>query len=212
MSNAREYRGQDIMVSFDARRCAHAAECVKGLPQVFDTQAKPWIQPDKAAAEAVAATVARCPTGALKVRWPDGRVAPAPAKNEAQIQADGPLMMSGRLEVCDAAGTPVSLESRLALCRCGASQNKPYCDGSHAGVGFGHDGGCASVDVKAVGAGALKLTVSAGGPVQCDGPLEIRDAFGEVVYAGEQCWLCRCGASQNKPFCDGSHKGVGFAG
>lgn len=61
------YAGKDVDVSFDPEVCAHAAECVKGLPAVFDTKARPWIQPDGAPADQVVEVVGRCPSGALRI-------------------------------------------------------------------------------------------------------------------------------------------------
>ncbi len=57
-------------VTFEATVCQHAAECVKGLPEVFDTAARPWIQPDHASVDAVEAVIARCPSRALKFERP----------------------------------------------------------------------------------------------------------------------------------------------
>ena len=61
------YAGQDVTVSFDPEVCQHAAECVRGLPSVFDSQRRPWIQPDGASAAEVIEVVARCPSGALQI-------------------------------------------------------------------------------------------------------------------------------------------------
>jgi uncharacterized Fe-S cluster protein YjdI len=61
------YAGAEVDVSYDAEVCQHAAECVKGLPAVFDTKAHPWIQPDGASADEVIAQVGRCPSGALQI-------------------------------------------------------------------------------------------------------------------------------------------------
>ena len=60
MNEIKVYRGQGVSVHFNAARCIHAAECVRGLPGVFDPQARPWIQPDKATADEVMAVVSRC--------------------------------------------------------------------------------------------------------------------------------------------------------
>jgi CDGSH-type Zn-finger protein/uncharacterized Fe-S cluster protein YjdI len=213
MSDTKDYRGSGVVVSFDSRRCIHAAECVGGLPQVFNPDARPWIQPDKAAAERIIAVVARCPSGALSVRRDNGAdCLPVPAANEARIVADGPIYITGDIEVCDADGKLLSKETRVALCRCGASQNKPFCDNSHRGIGFCDEGSCGETDTATLGAGTLHLTVLPGGPMQVDGPLVVKDAFGEVAATTMQCWLCRCGTSKNKPFCDGSHKEAGFSG
>ena len=66
------YTGPDITVYYDATICQHAAECVRGLPEVFNTQRRPWITPDAAPAATVAEVVGRCPSGALQVEWPSG--------------------------------------------------------------------------------------------------------------------------------------------
>ncbi|MEV1155088.1 (4Fe-4S)-binding protein [Micromonospora chokoriensis] len=75
MSSATEkktYEGQKITVTFEARRCLHAAECVRGLPEVFDPGQRPWIRPDGAEAERLAEVVRRCPSGALQYELVDG--------------------------------------------------------------------------------------------------------------------------------------------
>ena len=64
------YSGGEVDVSFDPEVCIHAANCVKGLPQVFDTKKRPWITPDGAPAADVIAQVGRCPSGALKIERP----------------------------------------------------------------------------------------------------------------------------------------------
>ena len=116
MSRFRPYRGSELTVEYDARRCIHAAECVHGLPGVFDPKRRPWIDPDGGQAAAVRAVVSRCPTGALV--------------------ADGPLYVRGNVAVEDAEGRSVTRDVRMALCRCGASKNKPFCDNSHVDIGF----------------------------------------------------------------------------
>lgn len=72
------YEGKSITVTFEARRCQHAAECVRGLPEVFDLDKRPWIQPDGAEAERLAEVVRRCPSGALQYELVDGGGAEAP--------------------------------------------------------------------------------------------------------------------------------------
>lgn len=133
----REYVADEIVVGFESSRCIHAARCVNGLPAVFDTDRKPWIDPGAAPAERIAEQVALCPTGALTARTPDG----APIeRTEAEFSisevADGPLYVRGRFSLVDDDGTPFDVERRVALCRCGASETKPFCDGSHTEVGF----------------------------------------------------------------------------
>jgi uncharacterized Fe-S cluster protein YjdI len=135
------YRTGEIEVSYDPDLCVHAAECVRGLPQVFDPQARPWIRPERAAAGDVERVVARCPTGALRFQRLDA-APPAPAAATpdrtvvATVQANGPVVLEGRVVVRDAAGTVLREAEKVALCRCGASGNKPFCDGAHGRVGF----------------------------------------------------------------------------
>lgn len=211
MNGVKVYQGIGVSVQFTAARCIHAAECVRGLPEVFNPQARPWIQPAKAAADELVAVVARCPTGALQASLDDGRRAePVWDGNALYMVADGPHHLRGEIDIRDADGQHLAHETRLALCRCGASAHKPYCDNSHQGSGFSDPGNCAAGTVSPLTAGTLTLTLCTDGPVQCDGPVTVMDAFGEPVSTVQQAWLCRCGASKNKPFCDGSHAAVGF--
>lgn len=213
MSEVKEYRGAGLVVRFDQARCIHAGECVHGAPEVFDTKAKPWIQPDKGAAERIIAVVAKCPSGALTATKEDGSATELPpAVNEAHLAPDGPLFLRGDISIHDGDGKLLSRETRVALCRCGATKAAPFCDNSHNGIGFEHDGACAQGELKELATGPLKITISSGGPAQCDGPLTVFDAFGDEVLHTDQCWFCRCGASNDKPYCDGSHKTVGFTG
>jgi CDGSH-type Zn-finger protein len=101
---------------------------------------------------------------------------------------------------------------RATLCRCGASKNKPFCDGSHHEVKFSATGEPPSgkTDMLDVRNGALEIEPLLDGPLQVRGNLEITSGTGRVVSRGTQARLCRCGASENKPFCDGSHARVGF--
>jgi CDGSH-type Zn-finger protein len=99
------------------------------------------------------------------------------------------------------------------LCRCGASKNKPYCDNSHAEAGFQDAGALGSFQAEAPAPGGpVEISLAKDGPALTSGPLEIHGAGeGEPVRCGRSA-LCRCGASANKPFCDGAHKGAGFKG
>ena len=209
----RSYAGSGITVSYDARRCIHAAECVHGLPEVFDPERRPWIEPDGAGPERVAEVVRACPTGALKFDPGEGAAAEEPAeRNTATIVPDGPIYLRGDLLLVDGAGEETR-ETRAALCRCGASRNKPFCDNSHQQAGFADRGEVpdprlaplASPDER----GRLRIAAAAHGPLLLEGPLDLRAASGTTA-AGRKGALCRCGASANKPFCDGSHVAIGF--
>ena len=133
----RQYTGRDIAVSYDARRCIHAAECLRGLPRVFDTARRPWILPDGAVPAEVAEVIERCPSGALHYVRLDGGLAERPADPTTITPVrDGPLYVRGALQLRATNGTRQITETRMALCRCGASGNKPFCDNSHRRIHF----------------------------------------------------------------------------
>ncbi len=207
------YRGREADVRFDLERCIHAAECVRRLPAVFDTERRPWITPDAASAEALAEAIGHCPTGALHLDAPEGGPEEAPdAVNTVEVRPDGPLYVRGDVRVEDADGAPVVQDTRLALCRCGRSANKPFCDNAHREAGF-RDGGHwedAKLSGDAEGSGRLTIRTAPGGPLLLEGPVRLPSADGAPACAGAAGALCRCGASASKPFCDGSHARVGF--
>lgn len=136
-NTGKAYESQDITVVYDAQRCIHAAECVRGLPQVFDPASRPWIKPAVASADAIAEVVMRCPTGALQfVRKDGGAAEPVPAETTVAVSPHGPLYVRGNIEVLAPDGSVILKDTRVALCRCGASSNKPFCDNSHRLSGF----------------------------------------------------------------------------
>jgi uncharacterized Fe-S cluster protein YjdI len=131
------YEAAGIHVHFDARRCIHAARCVEGLPAVFDADRRPWIAPEAAPVEAVAEVVRQCPSGALTYERLDGGPAePIDEKASVATVRDGPLYLRGRCLLTDHEGRSMEAGPRAALCRCGASRNKPFCDKSHVAQGF----------------------------------------------------------------------------
>lgn len=132
------YRSDTITVTFDPAKCIHAARCVAGSPQVFRPEERPWIQPQNADADSIARTIAQCPTGALRYERSDGGAPePVPAEVAIVVQKDGPIYVRGPLPLVDAAGNRwEDAGHRYALCRCGGSGNKPYCDNTHVSMGF----------------------------------------------------------------------------
>jgi CDGSH-type Zn-finger protein/uncharacterized Fe-S cluster protein YjdI len=214
----RHYESDDIDVQYDLVRCIHAEECVRRLHAVFDSQKRPWIQPQNSTADAIAETIPHCPSGALHYTRRDGGAPePMPDKNRVELVANGPLYVRGNLALnYREAGEAQTLNDvRIALCRCGASQHKPFCDNSHRQSGFQTDGITPpekfQVDEEMNGAtGVVAITPDANGPLYIEGLLEVIDAAGQRVYRGSETWLCRCGGSSNKPFCDGTHNRNGF--
>ena len=207
------YHSEKITVSFDLERCIHSAECVRGLPGVFDTEKRPWIQPDKSHPDCVAEVVMRCPTGALQFERRDGGdEETAPSENIVAVAANGPLYVRGDVELRDSTGTTLLKDTRVALCRCGESTNKPFCDNSHKQANF-RDAGVLGVRLAskpAADGGKLRIVPAVDGPLLLNGEVEIQSADGETAYRGTKTALCRCGRSANKPFCDGSHAEVAW--
>src|SRR5688572_31622252 len=108
-----------------------AAECLRTLPAVFDTGRRPWILPDAAGADAVAAAVERCPSGALHHLRPNGPAEAPPAENTIVPAPRNALHVRGRIQLRAGDGTVITEDTRMTLCRCGQSKNKPFCDNSH---------------------------------------------------------------------------------
>ncbi len=121
----RRYSGEAVDITYNLKRCIHAAECVRRLSEVFNTQRRPWITADGASADQIAATVEHCPSGALHYERKDGGGERTPRTNHIVIWHNGPLQFSGDLRI-EGAAVDVQDETRAALCRCGASHNKPF--------------------------------------------------------------------------------------
>jgi CDGSH-type Zn-finger protein/uncharacterized Fe-S cluster protein YjdI len=219
----RHYVDERIDVSYDATRCIHAAECVHRLPAVFDTARRPWILPSGADADAIASVVARCPTGALHAtRLDDGPAEDVPAENSIVPMANGPLYVRGQLQLRSPEGDVTIDDVRMALCRCGQSRNKPFCDNSHRDTGFRDPGTIAGATAgggaSAGGAGTAKssdgdtlsIVATTDGPLALEGAFILRTSDGGTQHHAVKATLCRCGASGRKPFCDGSHRRIGF--
>ena len=133
----RTYANDAIEVHWEPRLCIHAQNCIRALGQVFDATKRPWVDVDAADADAIAAAVQRCPSGALHFRRTDGGAQEeAPDEPTVEPRPNGPLYVRGHIRIVDEAGGLIREDTRLALCRCGASGNKPFCDGSHRRIGF----------------------------------------------------------------------------
>ncbi len=133
----RRYANDQIEVTWEPAFCIHVAECLRGLPGVFDNQRRPWIVVDNGSPGEIGDVIQRCPTGALHFRRLDGGPQePVPEETTVQERPNGPLFVRGNVRIFDQDHTPVRQDTRVALCRCGASANKPFCDGSHRRIGF----------------------------------------------------------------------------
>ncbi|PSQ96030.1 MAG: hypothetical protein BRD55_08260 [Bacteroidetes bacterium SW_9_63_38] len=211
-TNTYTYEGESITVTWDRERCIHAQACVEGLPDVFDPERRPWIEPDQADPDAVEAVVPQCPTGALHLARKGEHPEPTPETNRISLFPNGPLLVHADAELVGADGQMLLTDTRMALCRCGRSDNKPLCDGSHDGE-FEDDGQIAvdplSGSDDAGEKGPLHIRATEDGPFVVEGPVTIEGADGTEIE-GHRGALCRCGASGSKPFCDGSHADLGF--
>jgi uncharacterized Fe-S cluster protein YjdI len=132
----KEYSNEDITVAWDQDKCIHARECVKSLPQVFTPEKMPWVNIKGANSEEIMSAIDRCPSGALSYKRV-GSTADA-QKPFAEIRAmkNGPLLVEGRCILKDPNGKVAASHGPFALCRCGGSKNKPFCDGTHIKIGF----------------------------------------------------------------------------
>jgi CDGSH-type Zn-finger protein/uncharacterized Fe-S cluster protein YjdI len=202
-------RGKDVAIHFDGQRCIHARNCVLGHPDVFVPNIEgEWIRPDAVSAEEVALLARQCPSGAIQYERLDGQPGePKPVVNTVRIRENGPLAFNAPLTV---AGEDAGF--RATICRCGLSKNKPYCDNSHGDGGFVASGERTPKESQPLAArnGAVAIEPQKDGPLKVSGNLEIVSGTGHTLDRAEQMWLCRCGQSLNKPYCDGSHRKSGF--
>ena len=130
-----------------------------------------------------------------------------PLVNTVRVLENGPLDVRAALTINGAAAG-----YRATLCRCGHSKNKPYCDDSHAGAGFSASGEPAAKDSDPLAerGGNVDVKVRPNGPLKVVGPVELISSTGHTINRGQEFILCRCGQSKDKPYCDGSHRTVGF--
>jgi CDGSH-type Zn-finger protein/uncharacterized Fe-S cluster protein YjdI len=141
----REYPLPDgsLTVHWDSDVCIHSRVCASTLPTVFRPGERPWVDVEGADADAVAATIDRCPSRALGWSRPDGSTSAGRAPTDGvriTATANGPLEVVGEVTVVGSDGRALRETRRAYLCRCGHSASKPFCDGSHSRVGFTDDG------------------------------------------------------------------------
>ena len=125
----REYSTAEITVQWFASRCIHSANCVRALRAVFDPQRRPWVDPTAASADAIAAAVLRCPSGALHFIRHDGAPQETPdVPTTLTPIRNGPLYVRGEVDVRGLDGTSLRHDTRVSLCRCGLAERMPFCD------------------------------------------------------------------------------------
>lgn len=134
-SQVREYTRDNLTIVWKPGLCIHSGVCVKALPEVYRPKEKPWIRPELASVEALKAQIARCPSGALSFREATATQSVEADLPTLQVVPGGPLIFRGRVQLEQEGGSQ-TLEGRSALCRCGGSSKKPFCDGSHKNLTF----------------------------------------------------------------------------
>ena len=204
--------GRDIEIRFDTRLCIHSRFCVLQAPDVFMANTPgEWIFPDRMNAPSLAAVARNCPSGAITYRAQDGLLDEVdPPVNTIRLRQDGPYAINATIHIAGHDGdAPVS---RRTLCRCGASANKPFCDGSHARIGFRATGEPGTQPYRPLDPrnGSLTITPMRDGPLEVAGPAELVSGTGRTFAKTSHALLCRCGGSSSKPFCDGTHALIGF--
>lgn len=200
--------GSQVVVHFDGGRCIHSRHCVLDRPDVFvPNVVGEWIHPDRATPAELLELAHNCPSGAIRCTRLDGSETElTPAVNTLRVRENGPLALRAPVTIN---GNSEGL--RVTLCRCGASKHKPLCDGSHVQVGFVATGEPATAESAALAQrdGLLTVESTPDGPLHVTGNLEIVSGTGRTVNRVTDCWLCRCGQSKSKPYCDGSHRQLG---
>jgi CDGSH-type Zn-finger protein/uncharacterized Fe-S cluster protein YjdI len=201
--------GQAAIIEFDAQKCIHSRHCVLDRPDVFVPNVEgAWIHPDAATPDEVVALARNCPSGAILARRLDGGQGEgAPLVNTVRTLENGPLAVRATLSV-----RKEFIGYRATLCRCGHSNNKPYCDGSHVAAGFSASGEPRAKDSTPLTdrGGTLEVTPIPNGPLKCAGSIEVITGTGHTINRAAELYLCRCGHSKSKPYCDSSHKAAGF--
>lgn len=132
------YTNGDITVVWKPSVCIHSKVCWTQLPEVFNPKERPWVNMDGASTERIAEQVDRCPSKALSYYRNEDGIKSEDVQAESIVEPvpNGPLLVYGNLRVKDASGNETQKNKVTAFCRCGASSNKPYCDGSHVKIGF----------------------------------------------------------------------------
>lgn len=132
MGKTKEYTNREVTIVWEPEKCIHSGVCVKGSPNVFQPKERPWIKIDAASTETIVDTVKKCPSGALSFYMNNEEDKTSETlETKVEVLENGPLLVYGTLHVTHKDGKKETKNKTTAFCRCGASQNKPYCDGAH---------------------------------------------------------------------------------
>ena len=132
----KEYSNKDITVVWKPETCIHSEKCWRGLIQVFNPKNRPWINMDGATTKRIKNQVEQCPSGALSYIENDKKHTMENKEVEVQCLENGPLMVKSDVKITHSNGETEVRQKTTAFCRCGASTNKPFCDGTHTKIDF----------------------------------------------------------------------------
>jgi len=134
----KKYSNGEVTIVWKPDLCIHSALCFKGLGEVFHPQSLPWITPEKGSTAAIIEQVKKCPSGALSHYMNSAETSNVTVEAETIVEPspNGPLLVYGNVTIKNADGQLTKKNNVTAFCRCGASGNKPFCDGSHKKIGF----------------------------------------------------------------------------
>lgn len=130
----KHYQKDNVTVKWQSDLCIHSEKCFHGLPKVFDPKQRPWVNMDGATTDEIIAQVHKCPSGALSIA--EEHKANTKTETKVETMPNGPLMVYGNMKITHAGEEILKEGKATAFCRCGASENKPYCDGSHKKIDF----------------------------------------------------------------------------
>jgi CDGSH-type Zn-finger protein len=133
------YSGSKITIHDNRGVCAHAGICTDKLASVFRMKQEPWIDPDAASVDEIIAVIQDCPSGALSYSIENGSYPEGDGEASILIAENGPYVVTGSVELIDTNWGEGVSKNEYTLCRCGASKNKPFCDGSHWDINFTDD-------------------------------------------------------------------------
>jgi len=130
------YVGKEITIHDNRGVCSHAGYCTDNLLSVWRMQTEPWIDPDGASVEEIIRVIEMCPSGALSYTLKGIKHDAVEREPGISLRKDGPYCVEGGIELEDYNGSTPESNEHYALCRCGGSKNKPFCDGTHWYINF----------------------------------------------------------------------------
>jgi len=138
MSKTKEYSNGEVTIVWKPSLCIHSTNCISGLPEVFDMNKRPWINAEGATSEKMIEQVKKCPSRALSFYINNTKQKGEQTMSDVKIDLmeNGPILVNGKIELKNSKGETIPSDDTVALCRCGGSKNKPFCDGTHSLNGF----------------------------------------------------------------------------